>query len=244
MSKLKDLTGQRFGRLVVKERVTDKKYKRVHWICQCTCGNPEQIIVASNNLLSGHTQSCGCLHKETVNTMFNKCNKYDLSGEYGIGWTSNANEEFYFDLEDYDKIKDYCWMLVVNNNGRYKVIQANKHQNNQIIKLYKLITNYDVVDHINRNTLDNRKCNLRNATLSQNSINKTISVNNTSGVIGVAYDKFRNVWIGYVTVDKKRKIVYRGTSFEDAVKARLEAEKKYYGEFAPQKHLYEQYNII
>ena len=32
-----------------------------------------------------------------------KSNIYDLSGEYGVGWTSNTNEEFYFDLEDYDK---------------------------------------------------------------------------------------------------------------------------------------------
>ena len=36
-------------------------------------------------------------------------NKYDLSGEYGIGWTHNTEHEFYFDLEDYDIIKYYCW---------------------------------------------------------------------------------------------------------------------------------------
>ena len=38
---------------------------------------------------------------------FKKYNTYDLSGEYGIGYTSKG-EEFYFDLDDYDKIKDYC----------------------------------------------------------------------------------------------------------------------------------------
>lgn len=108
MSKLIDLTGQIFGRLTVIKRATNKKYNRVHWVCKCSCGNPECVIVASNNLKSGHTLSCGCIRNEIINTIFNKQNKYDLSGEYGVGWTSNTNEEFYFDLEDYNKIKDYC----------------------------------------------------------------------------------------------------------------------------------------
>ena len=40
--------------------------------------------------------------------MRKKHNKYDLSGEYGIVYTSNG-EEYWFDKEDYDKIKDYYW---------------------------------------------------------------------------------------------------------------------------------------
>ena len=45
---------------------------------------------------------------------FKKYNTYDLSGEYGIGYTSKG-EEFWFDLNDYNKIKDYCWYY--NSNG-------------------------------------------------------------------------------------------------------------------------------
>ena len=66
----------------------------------------------------GHTKSCGCLNNEKRSLLgknSKKYNKYNLNGEYGIGWTSNTNEEFYFDLEDYDKIKDYCWFL--DNRG-------------------------------------------------------------------------------------------------------------------------------
>ena len=61
-----DLTGQRFGRLVVLERAEDnitKSGKKVKcWKCLCDCGNKK--IVRQGGLRNGHTQSCGCLHKE------------------------------------------------------------------------------------------------------------------------------------------------------------------------------------
>ena len=82
----------------------------------CDCGN--KIVTTGNSLKHGHTKSCGCLNNEKRSLLgknSKKYNKYNLNGEYGIGWTSNTNEEFYFDLEDYDKIKDYCWFL--DNRG-------------------------------------------------------------------------------------------------------------------------------
>jgi len=56
-----DLTGQKFGRLIVIERVEYEK-RGVHWRCRCNCGN-EKIILASN-LQRGTTKSCGCLSKK------------------------------------------------------------------------------------------------------------------------------------------------------------------------------------
>ena len=106
-----DLTGQRFGRLVAKYRCDYKTNNDIMWHCKCDCGNEKDI--QSKSLRYHKTKSCGCLKSESTKE-FNKStktkqNKYDLSGEYGIGWTSNTDEEFYFDLEDYDKIKNYCW---------------------------------------------------------------------------------------------------------------------------------------
>lgn len=63
MGKLIDLTGQRFGRLVVLERAGSGSNKRAMWRCQCDCGNT--IITSSSHLRGGDTQSCGCLHQET-----------------------------------------------------------------------------------------------------------------------------------------------------------------------------------
>ena len=63
MSKLKDLTGQRFGRLTVIERA-ENKGRRVRWKCKCDCGNTK--IVTADSLLQANTQSCGCLHNEQI----------------------------------------------------------------------------------------------------------------------------------------------------------------------------------
>lgn len=74
MGKFIDLTGMRFGRLTVLKRSPDTR-KRVKWICQCECGNI--TAVATSQLKSGHTQSCGCLQKERTSLA---CRK-DLTGE-------------------------------------------------------------------------------------------------------------------------------------------------------------------
>lgn len=62
-----DLTGQRFGRLVV-QRVTDRRGGNVIWLCLCDCGNTKEV--RGNHLISTTTciRSCGCLLSETSKT--------------------------------------------------------------------------------------------------------------------------------------------------------------------------------
>ena len=67
---IKDLTGQRFGRLVARERIPGKDNIPSQWICDCDCGNTH--IVRTNNLKSGSVQSCGCLQKETARNLLVK----------------------------------------------------------------------------------------------------------------------------------------------------------------------------
>lgn len=62
ISKLKDLTGQRFGKLTALYRIHNYHKKRVHWLCICDCGNLAEV--ASCNLQSQTTNSCGCLYQE------------------------------------------------------------------------------------------------------------------------------------------------------------------------------------
>ena len=246
-----DLTGQQFGRLLVLERsddIVDSNGKHnAAWLCECQCDSKTIIQVRHHHLINKNTKSCGCLSKEHI-IEYNKLNKnkyntYDLTGDYGIGWTTNTNDEFYFDLEDYDKIKNYCWRTK-NGDGNYKRVVTNINTD-KAIPLHFIITGSKRnVDHENRNTFDNRKSNLREATCQQNSQNRTIQSNNTSGIIGVHWNSKINKWISRISVEKnKRIVVYRGDVFEEAIQCRLKAEKEYYGEFAPQKHLYKQYGI-
>ena len=58
---LKDLTGQKFGRLTVIKRVENRS-NGVCWLCECECGNTK--IVRGNDFKSGNTFSCGCYHRE------------------------------------------------------------------------------------------------------------------------------------------------------------------------------------
>lgn len=61
--KSKDLTGQRFGRLVVVERVQNHgKNMQARWLCKCDCGN--ETTALSDNLKRGNVTSCGCYRKE------------------------------------------------------------------------------------------------------------------------------------------------------------------------------------
>lgn len=64
MPKPIDLTGKKFGRLSVIERVSNNKDGRTMWRCRCDCGN--ERIIMGKSLRNGHTQSCGCLNKEIV----------------------------------------------------------------------------------------------------------------------------------------------------------------------------------
>ena len=62
--KLVDRTGQKFGRLVVIEQAGRTASKKVLWKCMCDCGNETQTD--SGSLVTGNTESCGCILKEAI----------------------------------------------------------------------------------------------------------------------------------------------------------------------------------
>lgn len=131
------------------------------------------------------------------------------------------------DKEDIDLVNQYKWHLHLRKKDmRYDVCTNSygKTSKRKYIILARFLLDTPkglTVDHINRNTLDNRRCNLRNVTTFVNNLNKS---NNTSGCIGVTWDKSRNKW----HVMFCRKNLGRFESFEEAVKVRKEAEKYYH----------------
>ena len=191
-----------------------------------------------------------------------KGNKYDLSGEYGIGYTSNTNEPFYFDKEDYDKICKWTWLARHDNReGRKENLyyieahyreRKNGKKINKRIHLHHLVLDIDdktlskpvLVDHKDRVPYNCQKENLQLATLRTNNINKPKQKSNTSGFIGVEWKEQEKSWISRINITKhNRKTVYYGDNKDDAIVARLVAEYKYYGQDAPQRHLFEEYGI-
>lgn len=72
MPPFKELTGQRFGRLVVVER-RGKICGLTAWLCRCDCG--KQTVVAVSDLTKGHTKSCGCLRNEVTANRLKKHGK-------------------------------------------------------------------------------------------------------------------------------------------------------------------------
>jgi hypothetical protein len=91
----------------------------------------------------------------------------------------------------------------------------------------------DDADHKNRVRLANHWENLRPATRAQNCANRSVTAANTSGVVGVHWDRPRKKWCARIKVFGKTKMLGRFESLEDATRVRKAAEAKHFGDFAP-----------
>jgi len=83
------------------------------------------------------------------------------------------------------------------------------------------------IDHINHNRNDNRIENLREATGLDNNRNQSLNPTNSSGACGVSWHKQRNKWRAFVWLNNKQKHLGLFDDFDDAVAARLAANKQY-----------------
>lgn len=74
-SRFNDLTGEKFGRLTVIGLSPRRSGRKSYWVCQCNCGN--KVVVRSDILKAGTTQSCGCIKKEQdkINLTANRSHK-------------------------------------------------------------------------------------------------------------------------------------------------------------------------
>lgn len=152
-----------------------------------------------------------------------KKNIYNLDGEFGIGYTSKE-EKFYFDLEDYEKIKEQTWFF---DSAGYVVSSESK----KWTRFHRVVMRCPdglCVDHINGDRNDNRKENLRIVDTQKNAQNvKKIKNNRTSIYFGVYYKKDHNkycariqgidgksVFIGYYDDEKSAALAYNAKAKE------------------------------
>lgn len=193
-----------------------------------------------HNLRSGKSNACGRLSRHVNGLKNKKYNQCDMTSEnFGIGWTQ-CGYEFCFDKEDYNKIINYCWRKhqdgylrtradVVNGKNKYKLmhvlIMEDSNEGKEGLG----------IDHINRNPFDNRKDNLRFVLHFQNMYNQKLCSKNKSGYKGVFYCKTEKKWKVSITVNKVRHNLGTFTDKQDAINARLDAEKSFIKKFLLQR---------
>lgn len=232
-----DITGLRFGRLVVLRRTNIKSHRSSDsgaylWECLCDCGElcyySRYALITPNGV-----RSCGCLYNDSRYEIGKKYCEYDLDTyEFGIGYCNNGTH-FFFDKEDYDKIKEYSWWY----DGRYVCAHSlqNDKYTTKIVRLHRVVMDIldreDInVDHKNLVRYDCRKVNLRRATDSENACNKDYSyMNNDTGVIGVIRENSK--FASYISINGKATRIGLYDTIEEAAEARFEAELEHYGEF-------------
>lgn len=140
------------------------------------------------------------------------------------------------DDEDYDELMKHKWCAHKMGNNYYadRGIYINgKHYTILMHRQILGITEYSIqVDHINMNGLDNRRCNIRTCSASQNFMNQKSYKNSSSKYKGVCWRNDSKKWRARIRLNKK---AYNIGTFEneiDAAKAYDEFAKKMFGEFA------------
>ena len=235
--KWNNLIGRNFGRLTVLNKaesyISPSGRKERKWECVCNCGNPKLVYATTSSLKQGVTTSCGCYQKEQIAksnlATKKKYNDYEIQEDYVIMYTSKG-EPFLVDLEDFWRVKDICWHK--NNNGYFLSYQGSK-----TTYLHRLIMDcpddMDVDHKYGSDTkYDNRKYNLRICTKSENARNKELEPQSYSHCVGVVRDKKTNKWIAQIGVNGKTIILGRYVDLDDAIQARKDGERQYFGEWS------------
>jgi RecJ-like exonuclease len=220
----KDLTGKVFGKLTVLQQTDDYINKKgIHhamWLCQCACGNTTTVLGTDlTRKDKKHIVSCGHCYSN-----------YRLFRDYGECYMKNGIVCL-FDIEDYDKIKEYHWH---QNSDGYVVCNIQRDKKLVTILMHRLVMDAPddaEVDHIHGNKLDNRKSELRIVAQSDNKKNRSMNINNTSGYKGVSWDKHKQKWVANIQCDGKPFYLGAFTSAYDAHIRYEKAAKALFGEY-------------
>lgn len=217
--------GQKFGRLTAIKfmyRVGKKRF----WQFRCDCGKILTLYI--NKVTNGTNLSCGCLQTDARRAI--KGNEIEVHDNF-IVIIIKRQEKAYrclIDKEDYFKVKNYTWFLS-KGKKQYAISFFTENGVQKNLFMHRLIMDCPddkVVDHINiTETLDNRKSNLRVVTQLQNMQN---CIKSKYEQTGIHYREDKNKWTATIGVNGKLKHIGSYDSYEEAVLARKEAEKKYW----------------
>jgi hypothetical protein len=183
----------------------------------------------------------------------NKVRSRDTHYVVDISTSKHPNAKMLIDKIDHDDIRQrYKGRITAGSaSGKNTHVYAKiRTEENKVRKIHRIVMGMQAsrldIDHINHNTLDNRRCNLRICSRTENRSNSKLSIRNKSGFTGVRWNKKSQKWMAFITSDGKAFCLGRFENKESAIEARLHAEAKHFREFMPEQNkiLAKEYGIL
>ena len=208
-----DLTGHRYGRLLVDNfSFRNEKNGMGYWNCLCDCD--ERSIVTLGNLRSGHTTSCGCIQQES--RISHGKSKEPLYKAW-IKMHSRCNPaNLEYESEYWGR--GICVCDVWKSFDVFDLDMGSDYSDGLILDRIDPNGNYE-------------SANCQWVTPAVSSFNQRISKDNKSGCSGVHWRADRKCWESRIAKDNTKTSLGKFYRKEDAIRARLEAEIKIYGEY-------------
>lgn len=225
----RDLSGDRFGSLVVLRRLENCAHGRLRWECKCDCG--AIVVRKTTGLNNGISTSCGCARRLRV------------------GQREEMGVEALQRLISYDPAtgiltwKNCPWSHAFNGrevgavgSGGYRYLKVFgklclAHRIAWAIAYGEFPDG--MIDHKDGNRLNNRLDNLRLATPGQNTFNSKVPSHNKSGFKGVCWIKKSSKWKAAIGFQGKQHTVGLFNTKEEAAAAYAAKAIELYGEFTP-----------
>lgn len=200
---------------------SEEKGVHNHRDCGCVCDKHYEQFRRFGKFMDSNPRSVFDPNEIRLLKDYAEIDTYD---QYG-----NVITTFKIDLNDVSKLDGHKWRTVFKNDKPY-LFTGN--QKSERIYFHRLIVpTTKQVDHISGDTSDNRKCNLREASIQENMRNLKKKCSNKSGIRGISFDSKRKNWKCDFTYNKMRIYIKAFPTIEEAVYARYLLEKEFLGKW-------------
>lgn len=210
MPRKKDLTGQKFGQLTVLQSHGANKDGRGIWLCQCSCG--KMTVVSTNKLTGGQTKSCGCAIKGV--------NRIDITGQrfgrlVALHPTEKrlGNSVIWHCQCDCGKTADVASIDLRRGDTKSCGCLSSEIHSKSIKSARQERASY-LVDGTDVLMLMRKP-----------------GVRNTSGTVGVSFDKSVGLWKAYIQFKRRTYRLGASADKNKAIALRKEAEQRLHGNF-------------